>query len=148
MSNLEGKIIISDLPPHRGLIASICFFGVAESSAPVPYDGDPPTQAATDCDTVYEEVDLNTESSEPSVEVPFAVERAPGYWYIQLRAILFRKNVDGKMWAQSEQFFFGRRPLHIDSEYVSGLVLPVTWPSIKIEDLHHYGTLHPTRKSD
>ena len=145
MAIIEGKIALTGLPPHRGLIVTPCFFPVTGPSAPVPYDGEPPGGAATESHVVYEAVNLDHESTESSVEIAFAAERPLGYWYIQLRAVLFRKG-SGKVFAQAEQFFFRRRPLHVDSEYVAGVFIPMTWPSTRIEDLGHYGTVHPARK--
>src|SRR5690348_8313824 len=112
MSRLESTIAINGLPPHRGLIVNLCFFAVGGPDAPAPYGGDPPAEAATDCDKVFKQVDLDTESRETMFEHHFGIERAPGYYYVQLRVILFRVR-DGKVFAQAEQFFFRHAPIHI-----------------------------------
>ena len=91
MPKLEGTISMSRLPPKRGLIVNLCFFAVAGPDAPAPYGGDPPAEAATDCDKVFEQVDLQKESQE-------------------------------------------------------NVTLPVEWPQIPLEDLHHYGTVSPQNK--
>jgi hypothetical protein len=145
MPKLEGTISISRLPPNRGLIVNLCFFAVAGPDAPAPYGGDPPTEAATDCDKVLEQVDLERESQDPAVDVGFSVERAAGYYYVQVRIILFQAK-EGKMRAQAEQFFFGKRPLVFGTESHGNVTLPIEWPQIPLEDLHHYGTVSPQKK--
>jgi hypothetical protein len=145
MARLEGTISLAGLPPHRGLIVNLCLFPVAGADSPAPYDGDPPAEAVTDCDKVFEGVDLNKESQETTFECGFGVDRPPGYYYVQLRVIMFRAR-DGKVIAQAEQFFFGRRPLHIAAEPEGRVTLPVSWPSEPLDALHHYGTIHPQTK--
>jgi hypothetical protein len=110
VAKLEGTIAVAGLPPHRGLIVNLCFFPVSTAAAPAPYGGDPPAEAVIDSHEVAKQVDLNTESSQSSYDLPFAVERPAGYYYLQVRAILFRAQ-EGKVFAQAEQFFFARRPL-------------------------------------
>ena len=145
MAKIEGKISITGLPPHRGLIVNLCFFPVARPDAPVPYDGNPPSQAVTESHKVYENVNLDHETTASSVEISFATEGQLGYCYIQLRAVLFRKENE-KVFAQAEQFFFKQQPLHIDSGYVAGVVFRVTWPTTRVEEMEHYGTVKPTGK--
>ena len=82
---------------------------------PAPYGGDPPAEAVTDCHEVANQVDLHTESSQAAYDLPFAVERPAGFYYLQVRAILFRTQA-GKVFAQAEQFFFARRPLPLTEE--------------------------------
>ena len=142
MGQLAGTISITGLPPHRGLIANICFFAVPGLDAPTPHNGDPPAAAATDCDKILEQVDLNKESNQTTFEYQFSVERAPGYYYLQLRVILFRGR-SGKMFAQAEQFFFARRPVRISAEAQGNVTLPVSWPAEPLEELHYYGTVRP-----
>lgn len=145
MAKIEGRISITGLPPHRGLLVNLCFFPVAGPDAPVPYDGEPPSEAVTESHKVYEDVDLDHEATVSSVEISFATERPLGYSYIQIRTVLFGAE-NGKVFAQAEQFFFWRRALHIDSDHVGNIVFPVTWPSMRIEDLEHYGTVYPSSK--
>jgi hypothetical protein len=109
MARLEGTIAVAGLPPHRGLIVNLCFFKVGAADAPAPYGGDPPAEAVTDSHEVAKQVDLHTESSQSGYDLPFAVERPAGYYYLQVRAILFRTQA-GKVFAQVEQFFFARQP--------------------------------------
>lgn len=142
MAKLTGTISIAGLPPHRGLVVSLCFFGVPAPDSPAPYNGDPPAEAATDCEKTFERVDLEKESVEATSEHRFAVERPPGYYYVQVRAILFRSQ-HGKMLAQSEAFFFGRRPVRIAAESDDVVAFPVSWSAARLEELHHYGTVRP-----
>lgn len=144
MSRLAGTIALAGLPPHRGLILNLCFFAVNGPDAPAPYNGDPPAEAATDCDKVLEQVELDNESQETTFDHRFAVERPPGYYYLQVRAILLRTR-DGKVFAQAEQFFFARQSVQVGGEPEGGLTLPVSWPTEPLETLHHYGTLRPQR---
>jgi hypothetical protein len=123
MAKLEGTIAVAGLPPHRGLIVNLCFFPVTAGDAPAPYGGDPPAEAVTDCHQVVEQVDLNAESSQPRYDLPLAVERPAGYYYLQVRAILFRTQA-GKVFAQAEQFFFARRPLLLTEEPIGRITRP------------------------
>lgn len=145
MAKVEGTIAVTGLPPHRGLIFSLCFYPVESADAPAPYGGDPPAEAATDCHEVVNQVDLKTESSQTAKDFPFSIERTGGFYYVAVRALLFR-NQAGKFFAQAEQFFFGRRPVHIDSQHEGKLTLPVSWPTQALEELHYYGTVKPQRK--
>lgn len=144
MAQLEGNVLLSGLPPHRGLIVSLAFFRVAAADDPRPFGGDPPPEAVTDCSSVYDRVDLDSESRQSEYSLPFVAERPAGNYYLQLRATLFRMQ-DGKVFAQVEQFFFRRRPLPIPSPGMP--TLPIQWPSESIADLHHYGTIHPSGKT-
>jgi hypothetical protein len=141
VKTFSGIIEIGNLPPHFGLTVSLAFLSVADPDAPAPYDGDPPAEAITDCLEVYNEVDLNTEIQDSTRAIPFALERAAGYFYLQLRTQLYRKQ-DGKVFAQAEQFFYGRRPLALLDDLPS-VKLPVEWPPIQLDDLGHYGTVEP-----
>lgn len=145
MAKLEGTISITGLPPHRGLIVNLCFFAVAGPDAPAPHNGDPPAEAVTISDKVFEQVDLDKESQETTFEHHFGVERSPGYYYVQVRAILFRSR-DGKVFAQAEQFFFARQPVHIAAEPEGNVTLPVSWPREPLEELRHYGAVSPQTK--
>jgi hypothetical protein len=141
----EGTITVAGVPPHRGLVVSLCFYRVESADAPAPYGGDPPAEAATDCHEVVEQVDLNTESSQAAYDLPFGTERPAGFYYLQVRAVLFRTQA-GKVFAQAEQYFFGRQPVHIASGPEGKLTLPVSWPTQALEHLHHYGTVNPQSK--
>jgi hypothetical protein len=145
MAKLEGTIAIAGLPPHRGLIVSLCFYRVDAAEAPAPHGGDPPAEAATDCHEVVNEVDLNTESSQSAYDLPFRIERPAGFYYLQVRVILFRMQAE-KVLAQAEQFFFGNRPIHIRAELQDMLTLPAVWPTQALEELHHYDTVNPPKK--
>src|SRR5262249_53282714 len=138
MAKLEGAIAVTGLPPHRGLIVNLCFFPVEAADAPAPYGGDPPGEAVTDSHEGAKQVDLNPESSQSAYDLPFAVERPAGFYYLQVRAILFRTQA-GKVFAQAEQFFFARRPLPLTEEPLGLVTLPVQWPSIPLEELGAYG---------
>jgi hypothetical protein len=117
-------------------------FRVGAATDPAPYGGDPPATAATDSHDVFTQVDLNTERSQPAYELPFLVERPPGFYYLQVRAILFRHE-RGKAYAQAEQFFFARRPLPLSDEPLGVVTLPIRWPQIPLEDLGTYGVMVP-----
>jgi hypothetical protein len=142
---LSGRALIEGVPPHQGVILSLAFFEVSSISDDPPYGGDPPAETVTDEIQLIEDVDLDrAESVSKTIEVPFEIEHRPGVFYIQLRALLFRK-VDGRVIAQSEPFFFRRRPLALSSD-LAGLDLPVTWPSASLNELHHFGTFEPKKR--
>ena len=61
---------------------------------------------------------------------------------MQLRVILLREQ-SGKMFAQAEQFFFGRRTVQLVADETTSLTLPITWPAIPLKDLPRYGTVSP-----
>jgi hypothetical protein len=143
MAKLEGTISITDLPPHRGLMVNLCFFAVAGADSPPPYNGDPPAEAATDCEKVFEQVDLDKESQETTFEHHFRVERSPGYYYVQLRAMLFRIR-DGKVLAQVQPFFFARRPVQVAAIPEGNVTFPVSWPTAPLDTL--YGIVSPQAK--
>jgi hypothetical protein len=112
---------------------------VESAESPAPYNGNPPAKAATDCKKVFEQVDLEKESAKTAIEHDFTVERRPGYYFVQVRAILFRVQ-DGKTFAQVEPFFFRRRPLHIPVESNANVTFPIAWPTQPLSELHRYGT--------
>ncbi|MGL4422701.1 MAG: hypothetical protein ACRCZF_18675, partial [Gemmataceae bacterium] len=142
---LQGTIAVAGLPPHGGLIVSLCFYRVVAADIPAPYGGDPPAEAATDCHEAVKRVDLDAESSQSTYELPFNVERPDGFYYLQVRAILFRVQV-GKVLAHAEQFFFGQRPVQVVPGSEVAITLPVSWPALPVEELHHYGTVLPQCK--
>ena len=141
MTTFNGYVSISNLPPHYGMIVSLAFFEVEEMGSEPPYDGDPPGEAATDIHEIHNVVDLEIETFESMRNFPFEIEHSAGFFYLQLRAVLFRKK-DEKLFAQSEQFFFGRRPLPLFDDLPS-IELPIEWPSIPLEDLEYFGTIEP-----
>ena len=142
MAKFEGTLSVTGLPPHRGLIVSLCFFRVEAATDPAPHGGDPPAEAVTDSHEVFKQVDLNTESARTAYDLPFAVERPAGFYYLQVRAILFRTQAD-KVFAQAEQFFFTRRPLPLTEEPLGPVTLPVQWPQLPLEELGAYGVVQP-----
>jgi hypothetical protein len=144
MAKLEGTIAVTGLPPHRGLIVNLCFFPVGAADAPAPYRGDPPAAAVTDCHEVAKQVDQHTESSQSAYDLPFVVKRPVGFYYLQVRAILFRTQA-GKVFAQAEQFFFARRPLPLTEAPCGHVTLPVQWLQIPREELGTYGVVEPPR---
>ncbi|MBK1884731.1 hypothetical protein JIN85_20130 [Luteolibacter pohnpeiensis] len=144
MRTLSGQIAIENLPPNRGISATIAFFPVDEESAAKPYHGEPTGDAIKDSEHLLEEVDFDTETTVATRAIPFSVSRPAGLYYIQLRFILYRFK-DGKAFAQAEQFFFGKRTLPLLDD-IHGLTLPVEWPSIPIEELGSYGTVQPNNR--
>ena len=144
MRTLSGQIAIENLPPNRGISATIAFFPVDNERAAKPFDGDPPGDAIKDSEHLLEEVDFQTETTVPTRAIPFSVSRPAGHYYIQLRFILYRFK-DGKAFAQAEQFFFGKRTLPLLYD-IDGLTLPVEWPSIPLEELGRYGTVQPNSR--
>jgi len=142
MGKLDGTISITGLPPHRGLIVNVCLFEVGGLDAPAPHDGDPPPEAVADTHKVVEDVHLHEESQRPTFEQTFHIDHRPGFYYVQVRVILFR-NHKGSMLAQAEQFFFARRPVQIAAEPAGQITFPVSWPTKSLEELHKYGTIRP-----
>ena len=94
MGNLDGTVSITGLPPHRGLIVNLCFYEVDGPDAPAPYDGDPPAAAGTDSQKIAEYVHLEEESRQSTFEQRFSIEHRTGYYYVQVRVILFREAAD------------------------------------------------------
>jgi hypothetical protein len=146
MGKLEGTVALDGLPAHRGLIVSLCFYPVAAPDAPAPYGGYPPAEAATDCHQVAKQDDLHSESSQVSYALPFSIERPAGFYYLQVRAILFRTQADKGVFAQAEQFFYSRRPLALTEQSPVSVTLPVSWPQLSVEQLHTYGVVKPRAK--
>jgi hypothetical protein len=145
MATLEGTVSIDSMPPHRGALVSLAFFPVAAADAAPPYGGEPPADECGDSIEVCAEELADVDVRETTREWQFEAARATGYYYVQLRVVLYRQH-RGKMYAQAEQFFFRRRPVHVPAEGLAGITFPVAWPPERIEDLHHYGTVHPKRR--
>lgn len=144
MARLEGTVALGGLPPHRGLIVSLCLYRVSAATDPPPHNGDPPADAVTDAHQVCKNVDLNAESDAPSYDLPFALDRDPGCYYLQVRCILFRKDGEG-VFAQVEPFFFARRSLVLP-ETGCGITLPLTWPPDAVDELELHGVIRPQKK--
>src|SRR5262249_28678842 len=142
---LEGTLSIADLPPHRAVSLAICFFHVETADAAPPYDGDPPADVCTNCVNVCGVESLEKDIHDAAREWHFVAERPAGYYYVQVREILYRTQRD-RMFAQVEQFFFRRRPLLIVADRQGTVTLPVEWPAQPLEELHHYGTVYPKNK--
>jgi hypothetical protein len=144
MATLEGTVSIGGMPPHRGALVDLAFFRVAAADADPPYGGEPPAEACGDAVEVCAEGLADADGRETTREWPFEATRTPGYYYVQLRVVLYREH-RGNMYAQSEQFFFRRRPVHVPEEGLAGITFPVVWPPEPIDELHQYGTVHPER---
>jgi len=144
MATLEGTVSIDRLPAHRGALVSLAFFRVDSSEDPPPYGGEPPPDACRDAVDVCVEEPGTADIHESPRQWPFAAARTPGHYYVQLRVILYRKHSE-KMYAQAEQFFFRRRSIHVSEEGLAGITFPVVWPAQPIDELAHYGTVHPSR---
>jgi len=142
MVTLEGTVAVTGLPPHRGLIVTLCFFPVGSADARAPFDGDPPAEVVTDTHEIANQVDLHTESSQSAYDLPFVLDRPAGFYYLQLRCILFRTHA-GKVFAQAEQFYFARRPLSLTEALFGRVTLPVQWPQVPLEELGIYGNVEP-----
>lgn len=130
LKTFAGTISITDLPPHRGLSLSLAFFAVLGPDSAAPFDGDPPAEAVADVVEVFESVDLHNEIADASREIPFSIKHTSGHYYILIRAILYRQQ-QGRYFAQTEQFFFGRRPLPL-TEDLPSVTLPIAWPAIPL----------------
>lgn len=142
MAKLEGRISIAGLPPNRGLLVNLCLFPVPGLDSPPPFDGDPPAEIISDCEKIFENVDLDRESQEISAELPFGVERSTGYYFVQVRIILFRVQNE-KVFGQAEQFFFARRPIEIAPEPQGYVTFPISWPTEPLDALGHIETFYP-----
>lgn len=139
---VEGVIALSALPPHRGLILNLCFYEVGDPDAPPPYDGRPPADAARDLHNLLDDVNLDVESTAATRDLPFALEHPMGYFYVEVRAILFRKR-DDALFAQVEQFFYSKRPLRIRDVGGIPMTFPVVWPPDNEERIKKFGVLRP-----
>jgi hypothetical protein len=142
MVRLSGRVSIADLPPHRGIVLNLCLFKVSGTNAKPPFGSDPPAEAVTDCHKVAESLHINEESKQPSFEQTFAIKHSPGYYYLQVRALLFRER-EGSLFCQAEQFFFSKKPVWIFHEAEEETVLSIAWPKRALEELHYYGTMTP-----
>src|SRR5262249_14573589 len=139
MPKLTGKIATDGLPPHHGLVVHLCFFPVTTADAPEPRPLDP--AGWPDHTEVARHVYPHTESSQTVYDLPFAVERPAGFYYLQVHASLLRTH-EGKMCAQVEQFIFGgdNGPLALIDGSIS---LPISWPSTSLNELDSLGVAMP-----
>lgn len=136
---LTGDVLLRGLPPQKMFSVTVTFFPVGSASSPPPFDGDPPTDKWTDTASVKE-------AEEPDDKpLRFRCERAAGYYYLGVGVIAFLER-DGKMFAQVERFFPMNRPCEIQAGGEQQIQLPVSWPDISFDELHTYGTVHPTKR--
>ena len=84
----------------------------------------------------------HTELSRSGYDLPFVVERPRGFYFLQVRVILFLTQAD-KVFAQAEEFFFARRPIPLTGESLGQVTLPVQWPQLPLEELGTYGVVEP-----
>ncbi len=138
---ITGNVVIEDVPHNYGMIVSLAFFPVKRKDDPPPHGTYPEEQYIKDTYEIMDTVNLDRERTEHQNVIPYTFTKKPGYYYVQIRAILFRKN-SNNVFAQTEQFFFEKRPLEI-TDHITNLELPVRWPSIPLEQLGSYGVIQP-----
>jgi hypothetical protein len=135
---LAGEVLLLGLPPHKMYSVTVTFFSVGSASSPPPFYGDPPTDTWTDTTSVKE-------AEEPDDKpLRFRCERLAGYYFLGVSVIAFLER-DGKMFAQVERFFPMSQPCEIRPGGERHVQLPVSWPVTPFDELHTYGTVHPTR---
>jgi hypothetical protein len=117
---------------------SVCFYRVMSTDDPPPFSGDPPAEAVNDCHEIAKQVYTYTESRQTAYELPFSIERPTGFYYLQVRAVLFRGEPDGAS-AQRESYLYSRRPIEVPHQAAGRLTLPISWPTVSLEDLHPCG---------
>jgi hypothetical protein len=81
-----------------------------------------------DCQQVAHQVYPEPESRQTAYELPFSIERPAGFYYLEVRAFLFRGE-RGSAFAQAELVFYSRRPVEIPQQIEGRLTLPVSWPT-------------------
>lgn len=141
LKQFNGQISIKNLPPNYGLIVSLQFFEVDNLDAGAPLDEEILAEDRIDCIQIYSEVNLDLESQESLINIPFSIEHYIGYFYIQVRVIMFRKN-QNRAFAQLETFFFGSRPLPF-LDNLTSIIFPVEWPSVPVEQLENHNRFTP-----
>src|SRR5579862_1323312 len=139
---IEGVLALSGLPPHRGLILHLVFYEVGGPDVPPPYDGRPPAEAAKDVVNVLDDVNVDVESTAAVREQKFALEHPTGWFYVEVRAVLFRKR-ETNLIAQVEQFFYSKRPLRIREAGNTPMTYPVAWPADNEERVKKFGIARP-----
>ena len=142
MARVTGEVSIANLPRHRGIMVSLCFFKVpgAESSPPDVDRIDP--RELRDIQLLAKEVDLERDSRRIAFLNSFEFHHPEGFFYLQLRVVLFRKAADSVA-AQAEQFLFNRRPLEIHEGLIKPVLLSVSWPSTPLGELHRHASFYP-----
>jgi len=135
---LAGEVALRGLPLHKMYSVTVTFFPVASASSPPPFDGDPPADKWTDAASVKE-------AEEPDDKpLRFSFQRTTGHYYLGVGVIAFLER-DGKMFAQVERFFPMTRPCEIQAGVEQQVQLTAAWPDIPFDELHTYGTVHPTK---
>jgi hypothetical protein len=71
---------------------------------------------------------------ETRFEHAFLIDRAAGFYYLDLGVILYRRSEE-HVYAQVEHFFFTRGPLEVRSSGEQPVTLPVRWPYATLEAL-------------
>ena len=110
---LSGIVEVDKLPSHFGLSVNLVFFPVSDADDPAPHNGDPPADAVTDSDQLYNEVDLDIEIVDSKRTIPFSLSKLEGYYYIQVRILLYRKQ-GNKLFAQGRTVFLWAASTAID----------------------------------
>ncbi len=139
---IEGVISLTGLPPHRGLILNLVLYEVGGPDAPPPYDGRPPAEAAKDLVNVLDDVNVDVESTVAVREQKFTLEHPTGWFYVEVRAVLFRKRGENLI-AQVEQFFYSKRPLRIRETGNTPMTYPVAWPADSESRTKKFGVARP-----
>jgi len=135
---VAGEVLLRGLPPHKMYSVTVTFFRVSSASSPPPFDADPPADNWTDTAPVKE-------TDEPDDKpLHFAFQRATGHYYLGVGIIAFLER-GGKMFAQVERFFPMTRSFEVQAGVEQQVQLAVTWPDIPLDELHTYGTVHPTK---
>lgn len=141
---LNGTIEISGLPPFKGHHITLWLFAVQGPAAPAPFSGNAPPEARLDVENIAESIHFEREDNSGFIRTNFRLRRPGGWYYVQLNVILYRPHVN-KTFVQVERFFFRKRAIEIPSAQGKLVVLPVTWPTTRIEDLEFYGTIKPQK---
>ena len=137
-ATLTGDVVLRGLPAHKMYSVSVTFFQVASVSSPPPFHGDPPVDKYIDTESVKE---AEEHDDKP---LRFCVERTVGFYYLAVSDIAYLER-SGKMFAQVERFFPMTRPCQIQAGVEQRVELVVVWPDIPFDELHTYGTVHPTK---
>ena len=140
MGRVDGMVLLTGLPPHRGLMMHLHFYRVESAVTPPPYNGEPPAEAAIDGHEIVTRIHLDTEVQTTSDEVSFCVELPAGFYYPEVRAILLRSGIPS-VFAQSEGFFYSRRSIEVPEHGVVQIRLPAAWPQVPMDELHYFGTI-------
>jgi hypothetical protein len=90
------------------------------------------------CQEIAHQVYPEPETQQTPYELPFSIERPAGFYYLEVRAFLFRGE-RGSVLAQAELVFYSSRPVVIPQQIEGRLTLPVSWPTLSLEELHPCG---------